>query len=43
MTDDITRYDAVEGYCDALSYVPGQTLALHTSSRAHRYDIEIHR
>jgi hypothetical protein len=34
MTDDITRYDAVEGYCDALSYVPGQTMALHTSSRA---------
>ncbi len=43
MTDDITRYDAVEAYCDALSYAAGATLALHTSCRADRYDIEIHR
>lgn len=43
MTDDITRYDAVEGYCGQLSVAPGQTLAVHVSSRADRYDIEIHR
>ncbi|MDP9464999.1 MAG: hypothetical protein M3P52_10270, partial [Actinomycetota bacterium] len=43
MTDDITRYDAVEGYCDALSYSPGDTVALHTACRADRYDIDIHR
>ena len=43
MTDDITRYDAVEGYCGTLSVAPGQTLALHVCSRAARYDVEIHR
>ncbi|MEY2444423.1 MAG: hypothetical protein QOE00_1003 [Ilumatobacteraceae bacterium] len=43
MTDDITRYDEVEGYCDQLSYTPGETATLHTSSRADRYDVEIHR
>jgi len=43
MTDDITRYDAVEAYCGELSVAPGQTLALHVSCRADRYDIEIHR
>ena len=43
MTDDITRYDEVEGYSDQLSYTPGQTATLHTSSRAARYDVEIHR
>jgi hypothetical protein len=43
MTDDITRYDAVEAYCDQLSVVPGGSLALHVSCRADRYDIEIHR
>lgn len=43
MTDDITRYDAVEAYCDALSYAPGATLVLHVACRTDRYDIEIHR
>ena len=43
MTDDITHYDAVEAYCDALSCRPGDELALHVSCRADRYDIEIHR
>jgi hypothetical protein len=43
MTDDITRYDAVEGYFDALSYVPGSTAALHTSCRVDRYDVEVRR
>ncbi len=43
MTDDITRYDAVEGYCGELSCSPGEKMALHVSSRADRYDVEIHR
>ena len=43
MTDDITRYDAVEGYCGELSVTPSQALTLHVTSRADRYDIEIHR
>ena len=43
MTDDITRYDAVEAYCDALSYSPGTDVAMHVSCRTDRYDIQIHR
>jgi hypothetical protein len=43
MTDEITRYDAVEAYCAELSCSPGDTMALHVSSRADRYDISIHR
>jgi hypothetical protein len=43
MTDDITRYDAVEAYCGELSVEPGATIPLHVSCRADRYDIEIHR
>ena len=43
MTDDITRYDAVEAYCGELSVVPGETIAVHVSCRADRYGIEIHR
>ena len=43
MTDDITRYDAIEAYCGQLSAAPGGTMALHVSSRADRYDIDIHR
>jgi hypothetical protein len=43
MTDDITRYDAVEAYCGQLSCAPGDTMALHTSCRADRYDVAIHR
>ena len=43
MTDDITRYDAVEAYCGELSVMPGAAIALHVSCRADSYDIEIHR
>ncbi|MBK5330551.1 MAG: hypothetical protein JJD93_01175 [Ilumatobacteraceae bacterium] len=43
MTDDITRYDAVEAYCGELSVEPGATISLHVSCRADRYDVEIHR
>src|SRR5207344_3241449 len=43
MTDDITHYDAVEAYCGELSAAPGETVTLHVSCRAERYDIAIHR
>ncbi|HEY0521498.1 MAG TPA: N,N-dimethylformamidase beta subunit family domain-containing protein [Ilumatobacteraceae bacterium] len=43
MTDDITRYDAVEGYCGRLSCAPGEPVELHVSSRAYLYDVEVHR
>ena len=33
----------IEGYTDRLSYVPGDTLALHVSTPQPRYDIEIAR
>ena len=41
--DDVTRYDDVEAYCDRLSYEPGDAVALHVSSRADRYDVEVQR
>lgn len=43
MTDDITRYDAIEAYCGQLSAAPGATMALHVSCRSPRYDVEVHR
>ncbi|MEP7113451.1 MAG: N,N-dimethylformamidase beta subunit family domain-containing protein, partial [Ilumatobacteraceae bacterium] len=43
MTDDITRYDAVEAYCGALSCAPGETMPLHVSSSAFLYDVAVHR
>lgn len=43
MADDVTRYDDVEAYCDQLSYAPGETVAVHLSSRAPRIDVTVHR
>ena len=43
MTDDITRYDAVEAYCGELSYAPGESMTLHVSSSVYLYDVSIHR
>ena len=43
LVDDVTHYDAIEGYCGRLSYLPGDELTLHTSTRSPAYDIEIHR
>jgi hypothetical protein len=43
MADDVTRYDAVEGYPGRWSYAAGEELTLHISSRSGRYDVEIHR
>ena len=43
MADDITHYDAVEGYPGRLSYRPGDELTLHVSCTTATYDVEIHR
>src|SRR6476646_1836996 len=43
MTDDITRYDAVEAYCGELSYAPGESMTLHVSSSVYLYDVSIYR
>ena len=41
--DDITHYDPVEGYAGRLSYVAGDEVTLHVSSRAAVFDVTIHR
>ena len=41
MADDITHYDAVEAYCDRLSYLPGEEVALHVRCTTATYDISI--
>ncbi|MGF1599910.1 MAG: N,N-dimethylformamidase beta subunit family domain-containing protein [Acidimicrobiales bacterium] len=43
MTDDVTFHDEIEGYCGRLSYRPEEVAAVHVSSRADRYDVEVHR
>jgi len=41
--DDITHYDAVEAYCDRLSYRSGDVVGVHVSCETDVYDVEIHR
>ena len=43
MADDITHYDAVEAYCDRLSYLPGDRVGVHVWCSADRYDIDVRR
>lgn len=43
LTDDQTFHDAVEGYCGKLSYAVGETVELHTSSRAASFDVRVER
>ncbi|MDH3682454.1 MAG: hypothetical protein OEV40_21175 [Acidimicrobiia bacterium] len=43
MTDDVTFYDDIEGYCGRLSCAPGDTVTLHVSTRCGRYDAAVHR
>src|SRR3954452_9498835 len=43
MADDITHYDAVEGYAGRLSYLPGEDVTLHVSCTTARYDVVIER
>jgi hypothetical protein len=41
--DDVTHYDAVEGYADRLSAAPGDHLALHVRCATERFDVEVRR
>ncbi|MFM2077209.1 MAG: hypothetical protein RJA49_1099, partial [Actinomycetota bacterium] len=41
--DDVTRFDAVEGYCGRLSYRPGDEVTLHVASRSARFDVDVYR
>ncbi len=43
MADDITFYDSIEGYCDRLSYGPGDPVALCVSTESARYDVTVER
>ena len=43
MTDDITHYDAVEGYCQQLSYAAGDTVGLCVSTEAARFSVAVSR
>ena|GEM_PF-208748 len=42
VSDDITFYDEIEGYCGRLSYRPGATATIHVSTE-HRYDVVVER
>ena len=41
--DDQTFHDAIEGYCSASSYIAGETVELHTSTRASGFDVTVER
>lgn len=43
MADDVTHYDAVEAYCDQLSYLPGQGVGLHVWCATDSYDVDVRR
>jgi hypothetical protein len=43
MTNDITQYDAIEGYCRQLSYAAGETVGLCVSSEASQFDVTVSR
>ncbi len=40
---DPTFHDDIEGYCGRLSYTAGDTVELHVSTRADRFEIAVHR
>ncbi len=41
--DDQTFHDEIEGYCGALGVAPGETVTLHVSTPAERYDVTVER
>ena len=43
MADDVTHFDAVEAYCDQLSYLPGDVVGVHVWCSAAKYDIDVRR
>ena len=43
MADDITHYDAIEGYAQQPSCLAGEVVPLCTSTTSARFDVEVHR
>lgn len=43
MTDTVTHYDAIEAYCDRLSYLPGETASLHVRCTTEKYEVDVRR
>ncbi len=43
MADVITHYDAIEGYCEQLSYTAGETVGLCVSTGAPSFDVTVSR
>ncbi|CAN5562981.1 hypothetical protein BH10ACT2_BH10ACT2_19550 [soil metagenome] len=43
MVDDVTHYDAVEAYCDQLSYSPGEVVGVHVWCSAATYNVDVRR
>lgn len=43
MADDVTHYDAVEAYCDQLSYLPGEGVGVHVWCATEQFDIDVRR
>ena len=41
--DDQTFHDAIEGYCGALTYGVGATVAVHVSTKAATFDLSVER
>jgi hypothetical protein len=43
VADDITHYDAIEGYTEPQSCLPGDVVRLCASTTSARFDVEVHR
>ena len=43
MTDQVTHYDAIEGYSEQPSYLPGEVARICTSTAATSYDVVVER
>jgi N,N-dimethylformamidase beta subunit-like, C-terminal len=43
VADDITHYDAIEGYAKQPSCLPGEVVQLCASTTSPRFDVEVHR
>ena len=43
MTDNVTHYDAIEAYCDRLSYLPGEKASLHVWCGTGQYEVDVRR
>ena len=43
MTDVITHYDAIEAYCNQLSYVAGETVGVCVSTTSSNFDVTVSR